>query len=119
MDANKFEFGNFCQVAARFMLEEDEEGMREELKEAFRSEFLPSQSAKFSAYPFCLNLSIYCLFFVPFVTCVWIILCTFCTSVKFKSLFDEKKGETKILAKNVNKPKIHEKTIAFQFLSYF
>ena len=42
MDANKFEFGNFCQVAARFMLEEDEEGMREELKEAFRSGILPS-----------------------------------------------------------------------------
>ena len=42
MDANKFEFGNFCQVAARFMLEEDEEGMREELKEAFRLDFSPS-----------------------------------------------------------------------------
>ena len=47
MDANKFEFGNFCQVAARFMLEEDEEGMREELKEAFRSEFLPKSCLNF------------------------------------------------------------------------
>ena len=46
MDANKFEFGNFCQVASRFMLEEDEEGMREELKEAFRSGILPSSRTK-------------------------------------------------------------------------
>ena len=46
MDANKFEFGNFCQVASRFMLEEDEEGMCEELKEAFRSGILPSSRTK-------------------------------------------------------------------------
>ena len=30
------EFGEFCQLAARFLIEEDEEGMKKELKEAFR-----------------------------------------------------------------------------------
>merc|ERR1712025_1068380 len=32
----KFSFLQFCQVAAKFMIEDDEEQMREELKEAFR-----------------------------------------------------------------------------------
>merc|ERR1712079_822617 len=32
----KFSFHMFCQVAARFMIEDDEEQMKEELKEAFR-----------------------------------------------------------------------------------
>merc|ERR1712223_1933408 len=32
----KFSFSMFCQVAARFMIEDDEEQMKEELKEAFR-----------------------------------------------------------------------------------
>ena len=32
----KFDFPAFCFVAAKFMIEEDEEQMREELKEAFR-----------------------------------------------------------------------------------
>merc|ERR1719334_3032928 len=32
----KFSFIQFCQVAAKFMLEDDEEQMKEELKEAFR-----------------------------------------------------------------------------------
>merc|ERR1719384_396471 len=32
----KFSFNMFCQVAAKFMIEDDEEQMREELKEAFR-----------------------------------------------------------------------------------
>jgi len=30
------EFGEFCQLAAKFLIEEDEEGMKKELKEAFR-----------------------------------------------------------------------------------
>ncbi|XP_023334699.1 troponin C [Eurytemora carolleeae] len=30
------EFGEFCQLAARFLVEEDEEALRKELKEAFR-----------------------------------------------------------------------------------
>merc|ERR1712218_216383 len=34
--AGKFSFNMFCQVAAKFMIEDDEEQMREELKEAFR-----------------------------------------------------------------------------------
>ncbi len=33
---SKFDFPIFCAVAAKFMIEEDEEQMREELKEAFR-----------------------------------------------------------------------------------
>lgn len=32
----KFDFPAFCAVAAKFIIEEDEEQMREELKEAFR-----------------------------------------------------------------------------------
>ena len=32
----KADFENFCYVAAKFMTEEDEEGLRDELKEAFR-----------------------------------------------------------------------------------
>ena len=32
----KFTFTQFCQIAARFMIEDDEEQMKEELKEAFR-----------------------------------------------------------------------------------
>ena len=32
----KVNFDTFCQIAAKFMTEEDEEGLREELKEAFR-----------------------------------------------------------------------------------
>merc|ERR1719179_55635 len=32
----KFSFSMFCQVAARFMIEDDEEQTKEELKEAFR-----------------------------------------------------------------------------------
>ncbi len=32
----KFDFPIFCAVASKFMIEEDEEQMREELKEAFR-----------------------------------------------------------------------------------
>ena len=35
-EAGKFDFPNFCFVAAKFLIEEDEEQMREELKEAFR-----------------------------------------------------------------------------------
>ena len=30
------EFGEFCQLAAKFLVEEDEEGLKRELKEAFR-----------------------------------------------------------------------------------
>ena len=30
------EFGEFCQLAAKFLVEEDEEGLKKELKEAFR-----------------------------------------------------------------------------------
>ena len=36
VDSGKFDFTSFCSVAAKFMIEEDEEQMREELKEAFR-----------------------------------------------------------------------------------
>ena len=35
-EAGKFDFPNFCFVAAKFLIEEDEEQMRRELKEAFR-----------------------------------------------------------------------------------
>merc|ERR1719400_162916 len=35
-ETGKFTFNMFCQVAAKFMIEDDEEQMREELKEAFR-----------------------------------------------------------------------------------
>merc|ERR1712062_581712 len=35
-ETGKFSFNMFCQVAAKFMIEDDEEQMREELKEAFR-----------------------------------------------------------------------------------
>merc|ERR1712045_555732 len=35
-DTGKFSLNMFCQVAAKFMIEDDEEQMREELKEAFR-----------------------------------------------------------------------------------
>merc|ERR1719192_362859 len=34
--AGKFNLTMFCQVAAKFMIEDDEEQMKEELKEAFR-----------------------------------------------------------------------------------
>ena len=30
------EFGEFCQLAARFLVEEDEESLKKELKDAFR-----------------------------------------------------------------------------------
>merc|ERR1719510_1227196 len=30
------EFGEFCQLAAKFLIEEDEEALKKELKEAFR-----------------------------------------------------------------------------------
>ena len=30
------EFEEFCQLSAKFLIEEDEEGMKRELKEAFR-----------------------------------------------------------------------------------
>ena len=32
----KFDFVSFCSVASKFLIEEDVEQMREELKEAFR-----------------------------------------------------------------------------------
>ncbi len=32
----KFDFVSFCSIAAKFFIEEDEEQMREELREAFR-----------------------------------------------------------------------------------
>merc|ERR1719228_2872737 len=35
-ESGKFSFFMFCQVAAKFMIEDDEEQMKEELKEAFR-----------------------------------------------------------------------------------
>merc|ERR1719260_347928 len=35
-ESGKFTFMMFCQVAAKFMIEDDEEQMKEELKEAFR-----------------------------------------------------------------------------------
>merc|ERR1712126_341996 len=35
-DSGKFTFTMFCRVAAKFMIEDDEEQMKEELKEAFR-----------------------------------------------------------------------------------
>merc|ERR1712241_1147698 len=35
-ETGKFTFSMFCQVAAKFMIEDDEEQMKEELKEAFR-----------------------------------------------------------------------------------
>eukprot|EP00094_Tigriopus_californicus_P001802 TCALIF_01741-PA protein Name:"Similar to Troponin C, isoform 1 (Balanus nubilus)" AED:0.22 eAED:0.24 QI:0/0.33/0.5/1/1/1/4/0/279 len=35
-EGGKFDFQNFCIVASKFLIEEDEEQMREELKEAFR-----------------------------------------------------------------------------------
>merc|ERR1712002_1228878 len=35
-ESGKFTFPMFCQVAAKFMIEDDEEQMKEELKEAFR-----------------------------------------------------------------------------------
>merc|ERR1712102_238444 len=35
-ETGKFSFSMFCQVAGKFMIEDDEEQMREELKEAFR-----------------------------------------------------------------------------------
>ena len=30
------EFGEFCQLSARFLIEEDDEALKKELKEAFR-----------------------------------------------------------------------------------
>merc|ERR1712027_109431 len=35
-ETGKFTFTMFCSVAAKFMIEDDEEQMKEELKEAFR-----------------------------------------------------------------------------------
>merc|ERR1712060_610830 len=35
-ESGKFTFVQFCSVAAKFMVEDDEEQMKEELKEAFR-----------------------------------------------------------------------------------
>merc|ERR1712020_362217 len=35
-DSEKVDFETFCKIAAKFMTEEDEEGLRDELKEAFR-----------------------------------------------------------------------------------
>merc|ERR1712172_273701 len=35
-ETGKFTFMMFCQVAAKFMIEDDEEQMKEELNEAFR-----------------------------------------------------------------------------------
>merc|ERR1719208_699950 len=35
-ETGKFSFYMFCQVAGKFMIEDDEEQMKEELKEAFR-----------------------------------------------------------------------------------
>merc|ERR1711994_472986 len=35
-ETGKFGFSMFCQVAGKFMIEDDEEQMKEELKEAFR-----------------------------------------------------------------------------------
>jgi len=35
-DSEKVDFETFCKIAAKHMLEEDEEGLRDELKEAFR-----------------------------------------------------------------------------------
>lgn len=36
LESAKIDFLTFCHISARFMTEEDEEGLREELKEAFR-----------------------------------------------------------------------------------
>ena len=36
MESGKIDFVTFCNISVRFMTEEDEEGLREELKEAFR-----------------------------------------------------------------------------------
>ena len=36
MDSAKIDFCAFCHISAKFMTEEDEEGLRDELKEAFR-----------------------------------------------------------------------------------
>ena len=36
MEAAKIDFLAFCHISSKFMAEEDEEGLREELKEAFR-----------------------------------------------------------------------------------
>ena len=36
MENGKIDFITFCHISTRFMTEEDEEGLREELKEAFR-----------------------------------------------------------------------------------
>ena len=36
MESAKIDFLAFCQISAKFMTEEDEEGLKDELKEAFR-----------------------------------------------------------------------------------
>merc|ERR1719219_2636553 len=36
MESAKLDFLSFCHISAKFMTEEDEEGLRDELKEAFR-----------------------------------------------------------------------------------
>merc|ERR1719153_1997614 len=36
VESGKFTFPMFCQVAAKFMIQDDKEQMKEELKEAFR-----------------------------------------------------------------------------------
>ena len=48
------EFGEFCQLAAKFLVEEDEEALKKELKEAFRiydKEGIPKNSEKFRKIP--------------------------------------------------------------------
>jgi len=45
------EFDEFCQLSAKFLVEEDEESMKNELKEAFRiydKEGLDDQKMKYS-----------------------------------------------------------------------
>merc|ERR1719350_2640310 len=36
MESAKIDFLTFCLISSKFMTEEDEEGLKEELKEAFR-----------------------------------------------------------------------------------
>ena len=48
------EFGEFCQLAAKFLVEEDEEALKKELKEAFRiydKEGIPKNSQIFQKIP--------------------------------------------------------------------
>merc|ERR1719346_398313 len=50
-ETGKFSFYMFCQVAGKFMIEDDEEQMKEELKEAFR--IYDKETGKFSFSMFC------------------------------------------------------------------